>query len=300
MVTLTTLVSFNFADGNFPDGAYPYSGLIADAAGNLFGTLNNFGANDCGTVFEIAKTSTGYASTPTVLVSLNGTNAGPLGRLIADGAGDLFGTSEGSVFEIAKTSTGYASTPTTLVSFDGTNGYNLYAGLIIDDAGDLFGTTAYRGANGRPNSAGNGTVFEIPYIDGSYANTPTTLVNFNRTNGAAPYGGLIADAAGDLFGTTTGGGASGNGTVFEIAKTSTGYASTPTVLVNFNGTTNGGAPEASLIADGAGTPRKASCAANSPFRSTTGQARSWRTSASPCRRRPRRGFTSPTASIPTR
>ena len=53
--------------------------------------------------------------------------------------------------------------------------------------------------------------------------------------------GLIADAAGDLFGTTTCGGANGDGTVFEIAKTGSGYASTPTTLVSFNGA-NGAYP----------------------------------------------------------
>ncbi len=53
--------------------------------------------------------------------------------------------------------------------------------------------------------------------------------------GRNPAAGLIADAAGDLFGTTYGGGAYGHGAVFEIAKTGNGYASTPTVLVSFNG-----------------------------------------------------------------
>ena len=79
----------------------------------------------------------------------------------------------------------------------------------------------------------------------------TTLVSFNGTNGDEPCGGLIADAHGDLFGTTTGGGAYGDGTVFEIAKTAHGYASTPTTLVSFDGT-NGARPFGSLIADAHG------------------------------------------------
>src|SRR5262249_56847715 len=63
----------------------------------------------------------------------------------------------------------------------------------------------------------------------------TTLVNFSGTNGAFPfYGSLIADAHGDLFGTTVRGGANNEGTVFDITKTANGYASTPTTLVNFN------------------------------------------------------------------
>ena len=81
----------------------------------------------------------------------------------------------------------------------------------------------------------DGTVFEISKTAGGYASTPTTLVNFNGADGDEPVGGLIADANGDLFGTTFRGGTDNDGTVFEIAKTASGYASTPTTLVSFNG-----------------------------------------------------------------
>ena len=77
--------------------------------------------------------------------------------------------------------------------------------------------------------------------------TTTTLVNFNGTDGAYPYGSLIADAAGNLYGTTIAGGANGDGTVFEIAKGST----TATSLVSFN-FSNGANPYGSLISDSAG------------------------------------------------
>ena len=256
---LTTLVNFNGSNG-----AFPYAGVIADAAGDLFGTTQDGGANGIGTVFEIAKTGGGYASTPTTLVSFGGLNgAYPYGGLIADAAGDLFGTTlgggpqwvagilggnggNGTVFEIAKTAGGYAGTPTTLVSFNGSNGQNPQAvGLIADAAGDLFGTTLTGGANGP------GTVFEIAYTGGGYASTPTTLVSFNGSNGAWPVAGLIADAAGDLLGTTSTGGANGIGTVFEITYTGGSYASTPTILVNFSGT-DGAKPFGVLVADAAG------------------------------------------------
>jgi uncharacterized repeat protein (TIGR03803 family) len=105
----------------------------------------------------------------------------------------------------------------------------------------LFGTAQNGGANG------DGTVFELVKNGGSYSFS--TLVNFNYTNGFDPAGGLVRDAAGDLFGTTYGGGAFDQGTVFEILKTSTGYASTPITLYNFSG---GNGPKAGLIADAAG------------------------------------------------
>jgi hypothetical protein len=242
----TTLVSFNGTDGNDPGG-----NLIADANGDLFGTTDLGGAGN-GTVFEIVKTGSTYASTPTVLVSFNGTNgANPQGSLIADANGDLFGTTSagganngnGTVFELVKSGSTY--TLTTLVSFNGTDGAKPFGSLIADANGDLFGTTKQGGAN---NS--NGTVFEIAKTASGYASTPTVLVSFNFTDGSGPVGSLIADANGDLFGTTAGGGA-GNGTVFEIAKTASGYASTPTTLVSFNDS-DGALPFGSLIADADG------------------------------------------------
>ena len=72
--TLKTLVSFNYF-GSSDAGANPKGGLIADANGDLFGTTSDGGVGRRiygGTVFEIVKTSTGYASTPTTLVSFNG------------------------------------------------------------------------------------------------------------------------------------------------------------------------------------------------------------------------------------
>ena len=108
-------------------------------------------------------------------------------------------------------------------------------GLFADANGNLFGTTTYSGANGY------GTVFEIAKTANGYASTPITLVSFNCSNGANPVGSLIIDANGNLFGTTSLGGANNLGTVFEIAKTDSGYASAPTTLVSFT-SSNGASP----------------------------------------------------------
>jgi uncharacterized repeat protein (TIGR03803 family) len=258
--TPTTLVSFNFTNGSFPEGS-----LLADPNGDLFGTTSG-GGDGHGTVFEIINTGTAaapiYASTPTTLVSFNGIDGyGPSGSLITDANRDLFGTTglggangHGTVFEIVNTGTAaapiYASTPTTLVSFN--DGAQPTGSLMTDANGDLFGTTNLGGANNF------GTVFEIVNTGTAaapiYASTPTTLVSFNGSDGAQPYGSLIADANCDLFGTTAYGGG-GYGTVFEIVNTGTAaapiYASTPTTLVSFN-LTDGGGPTGSLIADANG------------------------------------------------
>src|SRR5262249_33713069 len=107
----------------------------------------------------------------------------------------------------------------------------------------LFGTTSRSGFHG------DGTVFELVKFGSVYG--LITLVDFSgRPNGAEPRGSLIADANGNLFGTTTGGGTSGNGTVFELVKSGSGYAGFPTTLVSF--TANGAEPQGSLIADANG------------------------------------------------
>jgi uncharacterized repeat protein (TIGR03803 family) len=167
----------------------------------------------------------------------------PTTSLIADGNGNLFGTTNlggandgGKVFEIAKTAGGYASAPAILASFcalaNCADGKNPFAGLIADADGNLFGTTTNGGANG------GDTVFETVKTAGGYASTPITLVNFcalaNCADGSGPFAGrLIADANGNLFGTTFNGGANNAGTVFEIVKTARGYASAPTILASF-------------------------------------------------------------------
>jgi uncharacterized repeat protein (TIGR03803 family) len=258
--TLNTVVSFSGTNGTAP-----YAGLIFDADGNLLGTTISGGPTNQGTVFEIKadrSTATGYASTPTTLATFNGSNgANPYARLTIDVHGNLFGTTEfggaynrGTVFEIPvdnTTATGYASTPTTLVSFNQTDGANPIDGSIFDAQGNLFGTTR---AGGPVN---DGTVFELK-VDNTtatgYASTPMTLVTFNGSDGADPHASLAFDAHGNLFGTTFGGGAFGQGTVFEIkvdSSAATGYASTPTTLVSFNGS-NGALPTSSVIFDAEG------------------------------------------------
>jgi hypothetical protein len=245
----TTLVSFGVQEY----GAAPLGGLIADAAGDLFGTCYEGGDSGDGTVFEIAKTQGGYAA-PTILADFLGPNgANPQGgSLTFDAAGDLFGTAsaggadnDGTVFEIVKKKDGYAGKLKTLVSFTGADGAQPESSLITDAAGDLFGTTELGGPTN------DGTVFEIVKTGGGYASAPATLVDFDLSDGALPLGALIADAAGNLFGTAYAGGPDNDGTVFEIAKTESGYASKPTLLVKFTGA-DGADPVGGLLADAAG------------------------------------------------
>lgn len=262
--TPTTLFSFDYVN----DGENPRGGLIADANGNLFGATLEAGLDSgngaYGTVFEIANSGGVYASKPTTLSVFddgitNNSGANPSGGVIVDGNGNLLGTTQGggaygygTVFEIAKMTSGYAPIPTTLYSFTGgSDGAFPVAGLIADANGNLFGTTQFGGTLGNGAQYGYGTVFEIAKTTAGYAATPTILASFNGSDGAWPTASLIVDANGNLFGTTAGGGVSNKGTVFKIAKTTSGYGQL-TPVYSFTGDTDGSYPAAGLIADANG------------------------------------------------
>jgi uncharacterized repeat protein (TIGR03803 family) len=256
--TETALYSFG-SNSSTSDGASPYAGLIMDAAGNLYGTttyggspncLIGLGVDGCGTVFELAKSSTGY--TETVLYTFTGPDgAYPYAGLTTDSSSNLYGTTYnggacalGTVFELLKSSEGY--TEKVLYSFGCTSndGWYPYAGLIIDSAGNLYGTTESAGASG------DGTVFELVNSAGDF--TEKVLYNFSGADGNMPVGGVIFDLAGNLYGTTEEGGDYGNGSVFELANSQGSY--TEQVLYSFKGPSDddGQAPLTSLLMDASG------------------------------------------------
>jgi uncharacterized repeat protein (TIGR03803 family) len=214
------LYSFTATRG---DGAEPYAGLLFDANGNLYGTTEYGGPYGDGIVFELSPQPSGEWS-ETVLHTFSWTDgAHPEANLIFDSAGNLYGTTvfggtygKGTVFELSPTAGEW--TETVLHDFSGSLGdEHPHAPLIFDSSGNLYGTTA-----GRP---GFGTVFELsPAIDGSW--TETTLCDFSdqggKENGWNPYGGLLFDAAGNLYGTTASGGGHHDGAVFELTPSQDG------------------------------------------------------------------------------
>jgi uncharacterized repeat protein (TIGR03803 family) len=250
MPTFTRRDNFNNTNRG-TNGGHGVGRLFADAAGDFSGTTAPGGANNDGTVFDISSIDGRDAGTP---ASFIGTADGtyPDAGLTVGVAGDLSGTTIGTSTNMDTDSAVATATDntrtvaaiavptrTTLVNFNGANGAQPFAGLIADAAGDLFGTTFNGGANG------DGTVFEVAKTSTGYASTPTPLVSFNLADGRGPYSGLIADAAGDLFGTTGFGGANGDGTVFELRNNGGGnYTLNP--LFSFNGT-DGANPNAGLI-----------------------------------------------------
>jgi uncharacterized repeat protein (TIGR03803 family) len=209
----TTIHAFNFADGSRPRGR-----LHADAAGNLYGTTVAGGAIGYGTTFKL-DASNNFALT--TLASFGGLNGAYLeGGVIADSAGNFYGTASaggiqdgtdlggGTVYML---DAGNNYEPVKLAYFeDGTTGLYPIGPLIADAAGNLYGTMNLHG----PGLFG--TVFKL---DASNNYAPSLLAAFDNTNGAYPYGGLVADATGNLYGTTYEGGANGYGTVFQLTDT---------------------------------------------------------------------------------
>ncbi|HVM62240.1 MAG TPA: choice-of-anchor tandem repeat GloVer-containing protein, partial [Verrucomicrobiae bacterium] len=228
--TLTNLWSFT---GGI-DGANPVLASLVQGADTCFyGTAAYGGVNGFGTVFRITP-----AGALTSLWSFaNGTDgANPYAGLVQASDGSFYGTTSGSgsgpgangtVFRI--TSSG--SLMTLWLFSGGSDGAAPYGGLIQGIDGNLYGTTSAGGANA------NGTVYRI-----TTSGTFTTLWPFSgASDGATPYGGLVQGVDGNLYGTTTGGGASGNGTVYRISP-----SGNLTNLWSFTGGPDGGNPSAGL------------------------------------------------------
>jgi uncharacterized repeat protein (TIGR03803 family) len=230
---------------------FPIGGLLLDKAGNLYGatTLGGNGncIDGCGTIYRLDTTGKAH-----MLHQFSGGADGfsPLGSLIADANGNLYGVAQvggdfncsadpfegegcGTVFRIAKN-----GKFTVLHAFHGrADGEIPQAGLVLDQAtGNVYGS-AIGG-----NKAGNGLVFQIS-PKGKYK----VVHQFTGTDGSSPNGGLILDEAGNIYGTTQGGGANGLGTAFALNPTFQ-----LKVLHSFTGGRDGFAPLTGLTRDPAG------------------------------------------------
>jgi uncharacterized repeat protein (TIGR03803 family) len=244
----TETVLYNFTGGM--DGRQPFGGVIRDASGSLYGTTYYGGGDECagygcGTVFKLDSTGV-----ETVLHRFTAGKDGrnPLGGLLRDSAGNLYGTTYyggnpncyqgcGTVFKLDT-----AGTERVIYRFAGEpDGQWPWARLIRDSAGNLYGTTHQGGAFQL------GTVFKI-----DLAGVETVLYSFaGGTDGSEPEAGLIQDAAGNLYGTTHYGGEhscnDGCGTVFKLDP-----AGVETLLYQFTGNPDGGSPISNLVEDAAG------------------------------------------------
>jgi uncharacterized repeat protein (TIGR03803 family) len=230
-------VLYSFTGG--ADGANPYmSYVLFDSAGNLYGTTYEAGSYGYGVVFELSLTGTSW--TEAVLYSFAGgaDDANPLNGLIMDSAGNLYGRTyeagggSGTIFELSKSGGGW----TKQVIYNDAPGY---AGLTMDTAGNIFGVTT-------------DVVFELsPNGHGGW--NPTVIHTFSggSTDGLVAEGTPVLDHAGNLYGTTLGGGSKNNGTVYELSRGTNGWSEK--ILHSFQGGSNDGSePFAGIVFDAAG------------------------------------------------
>ncbi|HEY3636671.1 MAG TPA: choice-of-anchor tandem repeat GloVer-containing protein [Rhizomicrobium sp.] len=241
---------YSFQGGT--DGEQPRAPLIADAAGNLYGTASGggegCGIEYCGAVFKLTP-----QGSESLLHVFQGGNDGifPTGGLLFDKAGNLYGTTElgggeggchdgnnsgcGTVFELAPN-----GNETVLYRFTGGQDGSGPAGtLIADKKGNLFGTTQWGGSS-------YGVVFKV-----APNGTETVLHTFAAgSDGAFPVGGLVADKKGNLYGVTSAGGSADDGVAFEVTT-----AGKEKILYNFCSAANctdGSQPSGPLLADKSG------------------------------------------------
>jgi uncharacterized repeat protein (TIGR03803 family) len=223
------------ADGNDPD-----SRLVMDSEGNLYGTTFDGGASNAGTVFKVRPNGV-----QSVLYSFTGGKDGgfPTGDLILEtDNGGLVGTTQaggdhnvGTIFTVDPQGGG----ETVDYSFTGgSDGANPVGGLFEDGSFNLYGTTKNGG------DSGFGTVFELVPFGGGFKVLHTFTAG---SDGANPEGSLVMDADGNLYGTTLGGGALNQGTVFRIKPDGK-----EKVLHSFDGANDGRFPTSGLAIDSSG------------------------------------------------
>lgn len=243
-----TLYNFSGTDGNSP-----LSGLVMDAAGNLYGATFVGGAYGDGVIFEVSRDASGGWTETVIYNFTGGTDGGTPanGNMIFDAAGNLYGTTVnggthnlGTVFELTPSAAGWSES--VLYSFRGIkDGANPYMGLVFDGKGNLYGTTYYGGTYDA------GTVFELSRA-GSGQWTEKVIHTFNVTNGIYVPGGLAIDGAGNLYGVAQNGGTYGVGVVYELSPGASG-SWTGTILHEFTGANDGGYPYAErLLLDSSG------------------------------------------------
>jgi uncharacterized repeat protein (TIGR03803 family) len=235
--SMAILHSFDGADGQVPIG-----GLAGDPAGNMYGTTTGGGANGRGTIFRIDPN--GNLATLHALQLSTGANVE--NAMISDASGNLYGVAGsggtggpyagGTLFR-------YSSSGEYTVLHDFTSVFTAGVPIgspVLDPFGNIYGTTVYGGIGG---NYGNGTIFRLA-SDGTFS----LVHKFDAINGALPFGRLVSDSQGNIFGTASqGGGSTGGGVIFKLALDGT-YS----VLHAFDSTAEGYYPVGGLTIDAAG------------------------------------------------
>jgi uncharacterized repeat protein (TIGR03803 family) len=230
-------VLYSFVGGS--DGCYPVGTPAVDKRGTLYGTTFGCGGSNVGIMWKV-----GINGAETVLHTFGGLDgAAPVGDMVWDVKGNLYGlTQDGGTHNEGVLYQGYAGGGVTVLHsfdgcFNGIDGCSPVGSPAVDTKGNLYGATSGCG------SSNKGIVWKV-----SKKRKETIMHNFagGSSDGMEPGAGVIIDAKGNLYGTTTAGGASNNGVVYEVST-----KGVLTVLHSFTGS-DGQSPYGALIMDAKG------------------------------------------------
>jgi uncharacterized repeat protein (TIGR03803 family) len=242
---------------NPPSCSSPSAPLIADGAGNLYGTTFSGGTSGkYGCVFELSPNGSGGWNEIVLYNFSGGLDGGyPWAGLVFDKVGNLYGTTEGggayavgTAFELSPVASG-GWTETVLHDFgNGSDGTGPQSNLIFDKGGNLYGTTTFSGGTRK-----GGSVFKLS--PGQNGWTETILYEFPASiggpDGDVPAGGVVMDRKGNLYGATQAGGAGGYGAVYRLALLKDGSYG-ESVIHSFS-LSDGFQPQSGLTIDRNGT-----------------------------------------------
>ena len=217
--TWSQTVIYSFTGTSNGDGAYPFAGLVFDTAGNLYGTTNQGGASNQGTVFELSKSGSTWKET--VLHTFDDISGSdgyyPYGTLAIDAAGNLYGTTQsggkfggGTVFTLKLSSGKYKYKLIHSFATSSSAAYSPYAGVVVGKNGYLYGTTYYGGVVWNA-----GGVYQLRQVGGVWIFS--VIYNFQGASlGQYSASSLAVDGAGNMYGTTYQGGSFNLGEVYKL------------------------------------------------------------------------------------
>jgi uncharacterized repeat protein (TIGR03803 family) len=245
------LVLYSFTGGL--DGGEPYKGVTLDAQGNLYGTAVTGGRGGCeggcGVVYKLTHTASGWRQNVVYYFSGGNDGSGPGSGVTIDSSGNVFGMTPtgganglGVVFQLSPSPTGLPRFKVIHTFTGGADGASASAGRLVIRSGKLYGVATTGG------NFGSGVAFELtPTLSGEWS--VKTLYSFRgQPDAGFPYGGVLFDARGNLYGTTYYDGANDLGAVYELIPTPSGEWG-ERVLYSFRGGTDGAGSIGNLVFD---------------------------------------------------
>ena len=244
-------VLYSFTGG--ADGGEPYKGVTFDREGNLYGTAVTGGSGNCeggcGVAYKLTKS--GGTWTQTIIHAFTGGNdgSGPGARLTVDQSGNVYGMAPtggayglGTIYKINQGANGDWIFKVIHAFTGGADGGSGSAGRMILRNGRLYGAATTGG------TYGSGTVFEITPRGARW--DFRTIYSFRgQPDGSFPYGALLFNSSGPIYGTTYYGGANNIGAVYELSPRTTGEWN-ENVIYSFQGGSDGNSPISNLVFGG--------------------------------------------------